>query len=152
MPTDVTPEDVEKFRRIASSLSPADRAAIFGPASAPRTQGHKMTPVLDALSDGDVARVVHACRAGMKRAIDAGGTAEADAEALDEVARVSPAAAAVMRANSDYRRKPYAHSLQAASNYLQSETFHAKREAAKRAVPPAEPPRAAAPADPKVGK
>lgn len=133
----ISPEDVERFKRIAASLSPADRAAIMGSSpTAARVPSHKMTPVLDALSDADVPKVVHACRAGLKHALTA-ATPEADFEALQQVGQAFPAVAAVARANSEYRRKPYAHSLNVICDYLQSETSHGKREAKRREVPPA---------------
>lgn len=131
--------DKAELLKVVASLSPEEKAAIgIGPAPARApVAAHKWNATADAVPDGDVARVVNACRAGIKHVADNPGRAEADGEAMQMLAEVAPALAAGVRESCHVRRQSYAWGLARVTSYMQSEGFAAKREAARRRVPPA---------------
>jgi hypothetical protein len=143
---------MEKAELLAAlaSLSADERAAILGGASPGKGSSDtpKFSVALDQVADGDIAEVVNACRAGLKAIAAAEGPAaiaQAESDAYAAVAKVAPVVASAAQTNSNYRRKPFAHSLAVAVTYLQSEQADAKRAAKRRKVPAAKP-AAAAPA------
>ena len=142
--------DKNEFMRVAAALSPEERSALFGQATV-RTSHEpwKWQHLADAVADGDVAKVVNACRAGLKHVNDNPARPEADGEALQMLAEVAPALAAAARESSHRRHKSYAFSVGGICVYLQSEAAAARRAESKRKVPIAAP--AAAPAEQSKG-
>ena len=131
--------DKAEVMRILAAFSPEERRALLqsAPTAAP---SYKWAHIVDAIPPGDVSKVVKACRAGLYQP----GIG-------DPLAEAHPVLAATARASSNFRGKPYEHSLQGILNYLQSEVYHDRRAAAARRLPADEEP-ASAPAPGKVAK
>lgn len=128
-------DKADLFRALAG-MSPEERAALFGSVSTtPTNTGPKFSAALDRVTEEATADVVNACRRGIRVAMERPGDRDQDLLALNVLAEVDPVLARAAQTNSDYRRKPYAHSLVVAADYLQSEARHAKLAAAKRRVP-----------------
>lgn len=126
--------DLAELKKLSASLSPEERAAIFGgvfqtTALAPWKWNH----LADAVPDSDVARVVNACRAAVRVVADNPDVADADTRGLAEIA---PALAAGVVASAQKRGKSIAWSLGRVCDYLQSEAAATRRAAAARRVPP----------------
>ena len=93
-----------------ASMTPTQRAelsAALAPPTTPTTP--KLSGPIDQVPDGDVARVLSACREGIKLVTD-DPAASAD-RVLAPLLGVSPRLAAAAQANATHRRKDVAHSL-----------------------------------------
>lgn len=135
------PITVDELRRAAAELSPEERAAIFGaPAARADRPSHKWQHLADAIPDGDVAKVVNACRAGIKHALDHRHEDTADGDGWQKLAEVAPALANAVRARcQNVSGKPLVWGLGRVAEYLQSEAHEQRRAAARRRVPAAAP-------------
>jgi hypothetical protein len=138
--------DRAEFLKHMASLSPEEKAAYgFGPPVArANAEPHKWAAYADAVPDAQVATVVNTCREGIKAMADAPGDGEVEGKAYQALASLSSPLASAARASAIKRLKPFAFSLASICNYMQSEVFHAKREAARRKIPVSFTPPAAA--------
>jgi hypothetical protein len=126
---------------VLATLSPQERAeyGIGTLPATPQSQTPKLSPVLDKIAEGDIPKVVEACRKGIRHVAENSSTAaaaqEADFAALQMLSDVAPYVGAAAQRNSQYRGKPFVHSLRQVSEYLQSPQAADKRAAAKLRVP-----------------
>lgn len=149
----VTAEDL---RRAFAELSAEERAAITGQAPAARGDrpSHKWQHLADAIPDADVAKVVNACRAGIKHAQDHRHDETADGDGWQRLADVAPSLAHAVRARCfSVSHKPLTWGLGRVAEYLQSEEAERRRADRRRRVPPATTaPATSATAEPAAGK
>jgi hypothetical protein len=120
----ITPEAIAAALGMSVGELQARLSASQGP------KGPKWGSIIDAVPVADVDRVIDACREGLK--VDPLGDDGPDGQ-LKPLRAIAPAVAAAAQANSAYRGKPIAHSLQVVIARLEGR----HGPAAKRERPPA---------------